>query len=146
MGGLVFAIFFFYVFLPAFRAGVGPVLFRAWVPAWRYFNSNEGRLVIWYREPEQDWRRYDPSLELTPSNLLFNLEGNTILLRESLLRMLLQNSNQNGFYALIESALFEIGRDAHPSCDAFYFKITEEFAKKEEEYEVLSEVLIGKKP
>ncbi len=79
------------LFLPAIRRGSARILFRALVPAWRYFDREEPVPVLWFRcggdSQNGHWQRVSRSQVLRPVHFFCNPAGNLVLLEDSLLRL-----------------------------------------------------------
>ncbi len=83
------------LFFPAIRSGSARLLFRALVPAWRYFDREEPMPVLYVCRPgssrdenaAEKWERVSSLHQLRPLDFLCNPFGNLALLEDSLLRL-----------------------------------------------------------
>jgi hypothetical protein len=92
----MFLILCFLVFIPGFRTGFQQIIFRTWIPAWRYFDSEGTVPVLSVREWSENsqassWRQVDRVHEIRGSEFFLNPTGNLILLQDTQLRLFLSD-------------------------------------------------------
>jgi hypothetical protein len=89
------------LFFPSIRNGSARVLFRALVPAWRYFDREEPVPALYLRRMPSssdqtaagNWQKVPGLHNLRPFDFLCNPSGNLVLLEDSLLRLWLTDES-----------------------------------------------------
>jgi hypothetical protein len=99
---IAFLLLWVLIFLPGFSSGFHRVIFRAWIPAWRYFDIEGAVPRLSVREwtshsGASTWKKIDVVHGIRSHEFLLNPLGNMILLQDSQLRLFLSDPDDFQF-------------------------------------------------